>query len=106
MFKPFKPPLLKSVQKPHTIDLTDSRDDSDDETQQRPTKKRRLIHVVEESPPKPKTTASSAVKAPRKPLLLVKNPTEMRQPTDGDGESGAIEGYYIVLWWVWSLVTY
>jgi DNA repair and recombination protein RAD54B len=106
MLKPFKPPLLKSVTKPPTIDLTDSKDDSDDEHQYRPAKKRRLIHVVEESPPKPKAIASSAVNAPRKPLLLVKNPTNIRQPADSEVESGSIEGYYIALWYVWVIVTY
>jgi DNA repair and recombination protein RAD54B len=97
MFKPFKPPLLKSVAKqgPNTsIDLTKS----DDEPLHRPYKKRKLlIHVVEESPPP--TTAppvSSAVFAPRKPLLVVKNPIELKSTQDASAEGP--EGYYMVLW--------
>jgi hypothetical protein len=94
MFKPFKPPLLKSAAKPASIDLTES----DDEPQPRPFKKRKLlIHVVEDSPPPAKTHASSVVLAPRKPLLLVKNPTELNSTQDPSAERP--EGYYIVLWY-------
>jgi DNA repair and recombination protein RAD54B len=94
MFKPFKPPLLKSVVKPVSIDLTES----DDEPQPRPFKKRKLlIHVVEDSPPPATTQASSAVLAPRKPLLVVKNPTELKSTQDASVDGP--EGYYIVLWY-------
>ena len=72
-FKPFKPPLLKKVEDPASVDLTVS--DSEPEIQHRPYKKRRLlIHTVEDSPPKTLLPASQAVYAPRKPLLAVNNP--------------------------------
>ncbi|RDL40457.1 p-loop containing nucleoside triphosphate hydrolase [Venustampulla echinocandica] len=96
MFKPFKPPLLKSVRK-STVDLTES--DSESEfPQSRPTKKRKLIHVVEDSPPPSKKPppSSSAVNAPRKPLLVVKNPVETK--TSSDQLLEGLEGYYMVLW--------
>jgi DNA repair and recombination protein RAD54B len=97
MFKPFKPPLLKKVEKPAPVDLTAS--DSDPEIQHRPYKKRKLlIHRVEESPTKTAPIASPAVLASRKPLLVVKNPSETKEPPSSDSEGP--EGYYIVLWWV------
>lgn len=116
MFKPFKPPLLKCVAKPASIppiDLTES----DDEPVHRPYKKRRLltgwrsafstvamIHVVEDSPPPTKApSASSAVLAPRKPLLVVKNPTELRSTHDASAEGP--EGYYMVLWYDLNTLT-
>lgn len=95
MFKPFKPPLLKRIEKPASIDLTGNESDS----QAPPYKKRRLIHVVEDSPPrKAIPPVSSAIIAPRKPLLVVKNPTESKQPASASSEGP--EGYYIVLWYV------
>jgi DNA repair and recombination protein RAD54B len=98
MFKPFKPPLLKSVAKPAPvapIDLTES----DDEPVHHPYKKRKLlIHVVEDSPPPTKAPrVSSAAFAPRKPLVLVKNPTELK--TTQDASADGPEGYYLVLWY-------
>jgi hypothetical protein len=104
MFKPFKPPLLKSVAKPASIspiDLTES----DDEPVHRPYKKRKLlVHVVEDSPPPTKApNASSAVLAPRKPLLVVKNPTELRPTYDAFAEGP--EGYYMVLWYELNTLT-
>ncbi|KAN0114822.1 SNF2 family N-terminal domain containing protein [Hyaloscypha variabilis] len=97
MYKPFKPPLLKSAAKSAStapIDLTES----DDEPLHRPYKKRKLlIHVVEDSPPPTKAPPpSSAVLAPRKPLILVKNSIELRSTQDASAE--APEGYYMVLW--------
>jgi DNA repair and recombination protein RAD54B len=93
MFKPFKPPLLKSVAELASIDLTES----DDEPLPHPSKKRKLlIHVVEDSPP-PARAPSSAVLAPRKPLLVVKNPMDLKSTQDAAAESP--EGYYIVLWY-------
>ncbi|KAF4637889.1 hypothetical protein G7Y89_g181 [Cudoniella acicularis] len=110
MFKPFKPPLLKSAAKPTSVDLTES--DKEGELHPRPSKKRRLIHVVEDSPPPSKglPASSSAVIAPRKPLIPVKNPTDTKQSVDQltDG----LEGYYIVLWqgrpknWRWREANY
>jgi DNA repair and recombination protein RAD54B len=98
MFKPFKPPLIKSITKPAPvdIDLTVPDSDSDADSQPRPPKKRRLIHVVEDSPPLNRTATSSAVLAPRKPLLVVKNPAEAKPSTE-DSTDGP-EGYYMVLW--------
>lgn len=95
MFKPFKAPLLKRIEKKESVDLTIS--DSEDDIQQRPFKKRR-IHVVEDSPKRKLPTASVGVAAPRKPLLVVKNPIETKcsQSTSSDG----LEGYYLVLWYV------
>ncbi len=92
MFKPFKPPLLKSIEKPASIDLTES------DEEPHPSKKRKLlIHVVEDSPPPARTSTSSADLAPRKPLLVVKNPVELKS-TQGAAVEGP-EGYYIVLWY-------
>jgi DNA repair and recombination protein RAD54B len=94
MFKPFKAPLLKRVEKKVSVDLTVS--DSEEDAPQRPYKKRR-IHIVEDSPKKTEPTSSAAVAAPRKPLLVVKNPTETKsnESTIADG----VEGYYMVLWY-------
>jgi DNA repair and recombination protein RAD54B len=96
MFKPFKPPLLKSVTKPKPI-VVDS--DDEDEIQPRPYKKRKLLYIdiekVADSPPK---KSSSAVSAPRKPLLPVKNPVETKKSVDDGAER--LEGYYMVLWFV------
>ncbi|KAH6681986.1 SNF2 family N-terminal domain-containing protein [Halenospora varia] len=98
MFKPFKPPLRKTVEKPVQVDLTES--DHEDGFHNRPAKKRKLlIHVVEDSPPPPSNrppVSSSAVAAPRKPLFPVKNPIETT-PSAGHSEGGP-EGYYMVLW--------
>jgi DNA repair and recombination protein RAD54B len=104
MFKPFKPPLLKSVAKSASIapiDLTES----DDEPVHRPYKKRKLlVHVVEDSPPPTKVpSASSAVLAPRKPLIVVKNPTELKSTQDASVEGP--EGYYMVLWYELTTLT-
>ena len=98
MFKPFKPPLIKSIAKPASvdIDLTVPDSDSDPESRPRPPKKRRFIHVVEDSPPPKKAAASSAVLAPRKPLLVIKNLAETKPSTE-DSTNGP-EGYYMVLW--------
>ncbi|CAG8960429.1 hypothetical protein HYFRA_00008148 [Hymenoscyphus fraxineus] len=98
MFKPFKPPLRKSVQsvpKPTPdIDLTIPESDDEAESASKPPyKKRRLIHIVDDSPPPAKASTSSAVNAPRKPLLVVKNVTESKKATEG-----GLEGYYMVLW--------
>ncbi|TVY82311.1 DNA repair and recombination protein RAD54B [Lachnellula suecica] len=95
MFKPFKPPLLKSVAKPKAIVIESS--DDEDEIQARPAKKRKLLYVdidkVEDSPPR---KSSSAVHAPRKPLLPVKNPVETKQSANDEAEG--LEGFYNVLW--------
>lgn len=98
MFKPFKPPLLKSVAKSAPIapiDLTES----DDEPVHRPYKKRKLlVHVVEDSPPLIIAPhVSSAVLIPRKPLLVVKNSNELKSTQDASVEGP--EGYYMVLWY-------
>ncbi|KAH8782003.1 SNF2 family N-terminal domain-containing protein, partial [Hyaloscypha sp. PMI_1271] len=97
MFKPFKPPLRKSVANSASvapIDLTES----DDEPVHHPYKKRKLlIHIIEDSsPPTKAPPASSAVLAPRKPLLVVKNSNELKSTQDAPAEGP--EGYYMVLW--------
>lgn len=99
MFKPFKPPaLLKKVEKPVSVDLTAS--DSDSEIQYRPYKKRKLLtHTVEELAKKTLTPASQAVNAPRKPLLVVKNPVDIKEAAPSAPKEGP-EGYYMVLWYV------
>jgi len=97
MFKPFKPPLLRKVEKPAPIDLTES--DLDPEEQHRPSKKRRLlVRYVEDSPPRTLPVASAAVNAPRKPLLVTKKDTDLNEsaPVVPEGP----EGYYLVLWYV------
>jgi hypothetical protein len=112
--KPFKPPLLKSLQK--TVEIrstepkqepalttqqstTDKPIDLDLEPSPRPFKKRRLIHIIEddESSQQATPTISAAVKAPRKPLITVKNPIAAAQGT-GPASDGP-EGYYLVLWY-------
>jgi DNA repair and recombination protein RAD54B len=95
MFKPFKPPLLKSVQKQKPI-VVDSDDDEDD-IQVRPFKKRKLLYVdVDKVPDSPPKKSSSAVNAPRKPLLPVKNSIETKKSSNDVAEG--LEGYYMVLW--------
>jgi DNA repair and recombination protein RAD54B len=97
MFKPFKPPLLKKVETPASVDLTAS--DSEPEVQHRQYKKRKLfIHTVEESLPKTLPQASQAVNAPRKPLLPVKNPIETKDASLSVPEE-CPEGYYMALWY-------
>jgi DNA repair and recombination protein RAD54B len=101
MFKPFKQPLLKSVVKPSRSSILEadagpiSIPDSDSEPESRPLKKRKLL-IVEDQPPSTKASSSSAALAPRKPLLVVKNPTETKKITDVETEDP--EGYYMVLW--------
>lgn len=77
--------------------------DSEDDVQERPFKKRKLlVHIVEDSPPKKTAFVSAAASAPRKPLLLVKNPA-IPKP-HADAASDGLEGYYLVLWsvkWTW-----
>lgn len=94
MFKPFQPPLRKSAPISNQVDLTET--DSEEESLPRPAKKRRLLEIVVDSPPSKKVVTSSAVNAPRKPLLLVKNPTEKKAA--GSAVEGP-EGYYSVLWY-------
>lgn len=99
MFKPFKQPLLKRIVQSAPNDLTNvPESDSDEQPEIRPAKKRRLIHVVVDSPPPKQAAASSGVLAPRKPLLVVKNPIETKLPA-GDSPASP-EGYYMVLWYV------
>ncbi|KAJ5042784.1 uncharacterized protein L3040_004177 [Drepanopeziza brunnea f. sp. 'multigermtubi'] len=94
MFKPFKPPRLKSVARPASIDVDDI---EILESPPRPYKKRRLLeHIVEDSPPKKAPLTSSAVLAPRKPLLPVKNPLEAKPRPES--QAGSPESYYMVLW--------
>lgn len=94
MFKPFKAPLLKQVEKKVSVDLTVS--DSEEDVHPRPYKKRR-IHIVEDSPKKSLPTASAAVAAPRKPLLVVKNLADAQSAESGSLDG--VEGYYLVLWY-------
>ncbi|KAJ9664085.1 helicase [Coniosporium apollinis] len=92
-YKPFKPPLL--VRRPSQAPVNPS---SIREAGEPPTKRRRVsnhdeeAHELSDSPPR----SLQAVKAPRKPLLLVRNPAaaEAAVKPAGDG----IEGYYTVLW--------
>jgi DNA repair and recombination protein RAD54B len=96
MFKPFKPPLLKKVEKQVSVDLTEPNSEEEVEVR-RPYKKRRLL-VIEDIPPKKKLPfASSAVSAPRKPLLVVNNPNDVK-PSES-AASDCPEGYYVVLWY-------
>jgi DNA repair and recombination protein RAD54B len=96
MFKPFKPPLLKSIARSEDpISIPDS--DSDQES--RPAKKRKLLIVEEKSLPT-KAPSSSAALAPRKPLLVVKNLIETNKSADVQCEGP--EGYYLILWHVKS----
>jgi len=109
MFKPFKPPLLKRPQ-PSTVDLTIVPDsdteivpDSDEEVQARPFKKRKLlVHEVQGPSPERVPAISLAARAPRKPLLVVKNPTNV-QVDDVCSAADGLERYYMVLWYVLSI---
>ncbi len=97
MWKPFKPPLLKSTTRPAPIDLTYS----DTEDRPSPAKKIKSIHYseerIEDSPPRKSATSFSAgVFAPRKPLLVVKNPKETEKASENSLES--VEEYYKVVW--------
>ena len=106
MFKPFKPPLPKRPQQA-TVDLTIVPDsdteivpDSDEEIQARPFKKRRLlVHEVQGPQPEKAPTASIAARAPRKPLLVVKDPINLQVDNASSATEGP-EGYYMVLWYV------
>ncbi|KAF7879170.1 hypothetical protein EAF04_000369 [Stromatinia cepivora] len=104
MFKPFRPPLLKSVPK-SAKPLDDFSDvqvisDSEEEILTKPVVKRRrlLIHDVEEAPKIKTPITSSAANAPRKPLIVVKNPVEANQAASLSENTSGIDGYYLVLW--------
>ncbi|KAG4430634.1 hypothetical protein IFR05_013883 [Cadophora sp. M221] len=92
MFKPFKPPALKSSARSAPID------DSVPESPPPPAKRRKLlVHVIEDSPPKKAIApVSSGVLAPRKPLIPVKNQIQSK-PAD-NSSSDCAESYYQVLW--------
>jgi DNA repair and recombination protein RAD54B len=106
MFKPFRPPLLKSVPRAAPVraevDTSDTQviSDSEEEILTRPTKKRRLlIHEVDEAPKTKVPIVSTAASAPRKPLLVVANSAEPSKPTNAPSKkASAVEKYYLVLW--------
>ncbi|TEY55740.1 hypothetical protein BOTCAL_0229g00080 [Botryotinia calthae] len=104
MFKPFRPPLLKSVPKPSkpVDEFSDIQviSDSEEEILTKPAAKKRrlLIHNVEEAPKIKAPIASSAANAPRKPLMVVKNPVEATQAPTPSENPTSIDGYYLVLW--------
>jgi DNA repair and recombination protein RAD54B len=98
MFKPFKPPLLKEIEKTFSIDLTVS--DSEAENHPRPNKKRKLLIHTVEAPVKTFPPKSQAANAPRKPLLVVRNPTNAEEAVSSPPEEGHL-GYYRVLWYVY-----
>ncbi|KAF8863799.1 hypothetical protein BDZ45DRAFT_722216 [Acephala macrosclerotiorum] len=98
MYKPFRPPFLKSFapKKPVKEERIPESDD-ESEAAPRPSKKRKLlVHVVEDSPPKKSVAASAGVLAPRKPLLVVKNSSEPKSSSESHDD--CLEGYYMVLW--------
>lgn len=101
MFKPFRPPLLKSVPKPAKDEFSDIQviSDSEEEILTKPVAKKRrlLIHEVEEAPKPKAPITSTAANAPRKPLVVVKNPVEASQ-TPNSPQSSSLDGYYMVLW--------
>ncbi|KAI6709305.1 hypothetical protein PZA11_002224 [Diplocarpon coronariae] len=91
MFKPFKPPAIRSVTRPVPVDVDEA------ESPPRPTKKRRLLeHVIEDSPPKKTLFKTSGVSAPRKPLIPAKNSIESK--TQVETNLNDQESYYMVLW--------
>lgn len=106
MFKPFRPPLLKSVPKPpNPVDeFSDVQviSDSEEEILTKPVAKKRrlLIHDVEEAPKIKAPTTSLAANAPRKPLVVVKNPVESNQTPNSSENTTGLDGYYLVLWQV------
>ncbi|KAJ8065695.1 hypothetical protein OCU04_006366 [Sclerotinia nivalis] len=104
MFKPFRPPLLKSVPK-STKPVDDFSNvqvisDSEEEILTKPVAKKRrlLIHDVEEAPKIKAPITSSAANAPRKPLVVVKNPVEANQAASLSENTSGFDGYYLVLW--------
>lgn len=106
MFKPFRPPLLKSAPKPSkpVDEFSDVQviSDSEEEILTKPVAKKRrlLIHNVEEAPEIRAPIASSAANAPRKPLMVVKNPVEATQALTTSENPTSIDGYYLVLWYL------
>lgn len=96
MFKPFKPPLLKKIERPVQLDLTAS--GSEPEFQHRPSKKRKLLIHHVDAPAKTQQITSQAANAPRKPLLVVKTHFENKSAASAAPEEGP-EGYYMVLWY-------
>ncbi|QSZ34888.1 hypothetical protein DSL72_007749 [Monilinia vaccinii-corymbosi] len=104
MFKPFRPPLLKSVPKPakQADYFSDVQvvSDSEEEILTKPVAKKRrlLVHDVEEAPKVKAPITSSAANAPRKPLIVVKNPVGANQVTSSSQSASDFEGYYLVLW--------
>lgn len=104
MFKPFKPPLLKSASRSSKPidDFSNVQviSDSEEEILTKPVAKKRrlLIHDVEEAPKIKAPIASSAANAPRKPLIVVKNPVESNQGSSSTEIESGVEGYYLVLW--------
>jgi len=92
MFKPFKPPALKSTA---TAAATD---DAVPDSPPPPAKRRKLLELrIEDSPPKKAVApVSSGVLAPRKPLIPVKNPVQVKPAADP--ASDYPESYYQVLW--------
>ncbi|KAA8568379.1 hypothetical protein MFRU_029g00970 [Monilinia fructicola] len=102
MFKPFRPPLLKSVPKPskQSDDFSDVQviSDSEEEILTKPVAKKRrlLIHDVDDASEIKAPITSSTTNAPRRPLVVVKNLVEANQP-QSSSQSG-FEGYYLVLW--------
>ncbi|EDN97696.1 hypothetical protein SS1G_12550 [Sclerotinia sclerotiorum 1980 UF-70] len=104
MFKPFRPPLLKNAPK-STKPVDDFSNvqvisDSEEEILTKPVAKKRrlLIHDVEEAPKSKAPITSSAANAPRKPLVVVRNPVEASQGTSSSENTSGIDGYYLVLW--------
>ncbi|KAK0124492.1 helicase [Cadophora gregata] len=92
MFKPFKPPALKSAARPVP------NDDAVPESPPRPAKKRKLLERrIGDSPPKKAVASvSSGVLAPRKPLIPVKNPEYLKSASEATSDPP--ESYYQVLW--------
>ena len=92
--KPFRPPLLRKVD---NVSMSGGLDHDEHQA-----KRRRVSTEQEDSE---KLTGPQLVfkvpgisSLPRKPLLIVKNPTvaaQATQPLDG-----VVEGYYNVLWYV------
>jgi len=97
--QPFRPPLLRKVERPEA-----PKDDDSDEPQ---TKKRRIsdIHDQDEKQSRPQLVFKKPgiSSLPPKPLLAIKNPAE--RPPAPKPSDGGVEGCYSVLWYGNFLLT-
>jgi DNA repair and recombination protein RAD54B len=98
MYRPFKPPMMRTFAPKKAAEEEERIPESDDESEVRPFKKRKLLVVDHPAPVKAVPVSSAGVLAPRKPLLAVKNSSEPKSASQLSNDCP--EGYYMVLWYV------